>query len=177
MTSDFQAWNPATRWKSLGALFGLALGLGSAQAAEPVRFSRDVLPILSDHCFACHGPDAAARKGGLRLDVREGAIGPGKSGKVAVVPGDPKASEVIRRVLTGDADDLMPPPEAHRPVSQDQIATLTRWIAEGVPWGRHWAYEPPQRPTPSSVPGMSNPIDAFVRTRLVREGLEPAPEA
>lgn len=177
MTSDFRAWNPATRWKSLGALFGLALGLGSAQAAEPVRFSRDVLPILSDHCFACHGPDAAARKGGLRLDVLEGAIGPGRSGKVAVVPGDPKASEVIRRLLTGDADDLMPPPEAHRPVSQDQIATLTRWIAEGAPWGRHWAYEPPQGPTPPSVPGVSNPIDAFVRTRLAREGLEAAPEA
>ncbi len=177
MTSDFRDWNPATRWKSLGTVLGFALGLGLAKAAETVRFSRDVLPILSDHCFACHGPDAAARKGGLRLDVREGALGSGKSGKVAIVPGDPKASEVIRRVLTADADDVMPPPEAHRPVSQDQIATLTRWIAEGAPWGRHWAYEPPQRPAPPSVPGVSNPIDAFVRSRLAREGLEPAPEA
>jgi Protein of unknown function (DUF1553)/Protein of unknown function (DUF1549)/Planctomycete cytochrome C len=177
MTSDFRAWNPAMRWKSLGVALAVVLGVGATRAEDPVRFSRDVLPILSDHCFACHGPDAAARKGGLRLDVREGAIGPGKSGKVALVPGDPKASEVVRRMLTPDPDDLMPPPESHRPLSQDQIATLTRWIAEGAPWGRHWAYEPPRRPTPPAVPGTSNPIDAFVRSRLVREGLEPAPEA
>ncbi|MFZ9855797.1 MAG: PSD1 and planctomycete cytochrome C domain-containing protein [Limisphaerales bacterium] len=177
MTSDFRAWKPAMRWKSLGVALAVVLGVGATRAEDSVRFSRDVLPILSDHCFACHGPDAAARKGGLRLDVREGATGPGKSGKVALVPGDPKASEVVRRMLTPDPDDLMPPPESHRPLSQDQIATLTRWISEGAPWGRHWAYEPPRRPTPPSVPGTSNPIDAFVRSRLVREGLEPAPEA
>ncbi|MEN9732722.1 MAG: hypothetical protein RLZ45_717 [Verrucomicrobiota bacterium] len=177
MTSDFRAWNPAMRWKSLGAALAVVLGVGATRAEDPVRFSRDVLPILSDHCFACHGPDAAARKGGLRLDVREGATGHGKSGKAAIVPGDPKASEVVRRMLTPDPDDLMPPPESHRPLSQDQIATLTRWITEGAPWGRHWAYEPPRRPTPPVVPGTSNPIDAFVRSRLVREGLEPAPEA
>lgn len=177
MTLDFPAWNHATRWKSLGAVLGMALGVASARAAEPVRFSRDILPILSDHCFACHGPDAAARKGGLRLDVREGAIGHGKSGKAAIVPGDPNASEVVRRMLTADADEVMPPSEAHRPVSKDQIATLTRWIAEGAPWGRHWAYEAPQRPTPPVVPGISNAIDAFVRSRLAREGLKPAPEA
>jgi len=165
------------RWKALGALVLLGIGLGSAWAVEPLRFSRDILPILSDHCFACHGPDAAARKGGLRLDVREGAIGPGKSGKVAIVPGNPKASEVVRRTLTADADDLMPPPESHRPLSKDQIAILTRWIAEGAPWGRHWAYETPQRPTPPSVPGIANPIDSFIRSRLAREGLEPALEA
>ena len=165
------------RW-TIALVAGGCLG-GPELIAESVRFSRDVLPILSDHCFACHGPDEASRKGKLRLDLREGALAPAKSGQRAVVPGQVEASELIRRIVTQDPDDVMPPPESHKALSAVQVETLRRWVAEGAPWGRHWAFEPPRRPVPLGPAAGAgiNAIDALVRAHWDREQLTPAPEA
>jgi hypothetical protein len=135
----------------------------SAAIDEPVSFGRDVLPILSENCLACHGPDAEHRAADLRLDTRDGAL-------AVIVPGKPAASELLSRVVATDADLRMPPPAAHKkPLSAEQVAMLSRWIAEGAPWGGHWAFEPPAAsPLPTGEP---HPIDAFVGERLRREGL------
>jgi hypothetical protein len=167
----------------------LAIGAARASSPDAPSFSRDILPILSDHCFACHGPDEHARKGGLRLDTREGALAPGDGGAPAVVPHRSSSSELLRRIRTTDADDLMPPTKANKPLTTEQKSLLTRWIDSGAAWGLHWAYEPPRRP---AVPGDASsatspettqpqrgphPIDAFIEDRLQREGLTPTPEA
>ena len=163
-----------------GAATLAALLAGATLQADPVRFSRDILPLLSDNCFGCHGPAETGRKGGLRLDLRGGALGIGKSGAPAIISGDSTRSEVIRRLLTTDPDEVMPPPRSNRKLTPDQIELLRRWIDEGAVWGKHWAYEPPVRPalpTPSLDSGIRNPIDAFVHARLANEGLAPTPEA
>lgn len=137
-----------------------------------VQFSRDVLPILSDRCFHCHGPDAEHREADLRLDQRESAV----EDLATIVPGDPDASELLSRITAEDPDRLMPPPDSHRkPLSQAEIGIVRRWIANGAEWGKHWAFEKPVRPQikDSNV----NPIDAMVHRRLKDEGLEPSPEA
>jgi hypothetical protein len=156
----------------------LAAAPALAAAPDAPSFSRDILPILSDHCFACHGPDEHARKGGLRLDTREGALAPGDSGAPAIVPHSSGSSELIRRVRTTDADDLMPPTKANKPLTTEQKSLLTRWIDTGATWGLHWAYEPPRRPAPPTQEiSATHPIDAFIEDRLQREGLTPTPEA
>ncbi|MEQ1850113.1 MAG: PSD1 and planctomycete cytochrome C domain-containing protein [Chthoniobacteraceae bacterium] len=146
-----------------------------------INFSRDILPLLSDTCFQCHGPDEKARKAELRLDTKEGAYGAGESGKTVVVPRKSKESELIRRITTDDPDDLMPPRKSNRKLTPQQIAMLKSWVDAGAPWGRHWAYEAPQRP---AVPQIRNPkseirnaIDHFVFARLEKERLQPSPEA
>ncbi len=137
-----------------------------------IQFSRDVLPILSDRCFHCHGPDAEHREAGLRLDQRESAV----DEMDAVVPGDPDESELINRIVSDDPDVQMPPPESHRkPVTTAEIEVLRQWIAEGAKWGKHWAFE---RPVKTEIDdSRSNPIDVFVHRRLKEEGLEPSPDA
>lgn len=150
----------------------------AAPAVEPVRFARDILPILSDACFACHGPDEKARKGGLRLDTLDGSRRAGDSGTPAIVAEDSAASEVMRRLVSTDPDEAMPPPTSNHKISPEQIALVRRWIDEGAAWGKHWAFEPPQRPAvPAPGPGDHNPIDTLVRARLAREGLSRSPEA
>ena len=147
-----------------------------AAAPAPVDFDRDIKPLLADRCFACHGFDANARKAGLRLDVKEGATARLPSGRVAVVPGNPEASELMRRVASG----AMPPPSLGKRLSAEQVDLLRRWIAQGAPYGQHWAFVPPKRP---SIPRVRrtgwvrNPIDAFILARLEQEGLTPNPEA
>jgi len=171
------------RWTGTrnAVLIGLALAwMGSFRCllAEPLVFSRDILPILSDHCFACHGPDEGSRKAGLRLDTREGALGMGRSGQVAVVPGDPDGSALWRRINHADPDEVMPPVKSNRVLLPDQVARIRRWIEEGAVWGRHWAFELPTKPAVPAIPVPGgNPIDAFVRARLDREGLKASPEA
>lgn len=161
----------------------LALRLLEGHGAESlppgtIVFSRDVLPILSDNCFACHGPDEQARKGGLRLDVREGAFGAGKSGVPAIVPKDGAHSEVVRRLTTQDPDDVMPPVKSNRRLTPVQVDTLRRWVDQGAVWGRHWAFEPPRRMGWSAeARNVTHPIDALVRARLMQEGLQPSAEA
>ena len=101
-------------------------------AANVPSFSRDVLPIFSDNCFACHGPDAKQGKGGLRLDLHDSATRPAKSGAIAIVPGQLKQSELLRRILTSDDADLMPPPDSHKPrLTAAQANTMQRWIEAG----------------------------------------------
>ncbi|MFN0128521.1 MAG: PSD1 and planctomycete cytochrome C domain-containing protein [Verrucomicrobiales bacterium] len=150
----------------------LAASVGLA-AAEPVNFSREVLPVLSDRCFSCHGPDEKHRKADLRLDVESAAKAVGENG-AAIVPGAPEKSLLVERILSKDPDELMPPPEAHKDLTPAQIATLQRWIAEGAPWGKHWAFTPLERPV---VKEPGNPVDALVGATLKLEGLDFSPEA
>ncbi|MEX0711826.1 MAG: DUF1549 domain-containing protein, partial [Pirellulales bacterium] len=147
----------------------------AALSAEPVDFARDVLPILSDNCFKCHGPDEANREADLRLDDEASA----KAG--VLVPGDSDDSELYRRIAADDPDMRMPPPDSRRKLTAEQIALVKRWIDEGARWRGHWAFEKIERPpvpTPEQFAGrVHNPIDAFVFSRLEREGLTPSPEA
>jgi Protein of unknown function (DUF1553)/Protein of unknown function (DUF1549)/Planctomycete cytochrome C len=146
-----------------------------AEQNATVSFNRDVRPILSDKCFACHGPDEKKRDSKLRLDIREQAVKPAESGDTAIVPGKPEASQLIARVTTKDRDDRMPPSKTHKQVSSQEVETLRRWIAEGAVYQGHWAFIKPERPAlPFATP---NPIDAFIRARLQKEGLQPSPEA
>ena len=155
------------------AVLGSAVWLSaaSAAAAEPARidFNRDVRPILSDNCFYCHGPDKSHRKARLRLDVREDAIK-----REAIVPGKPDAGELIRRIVTSDEDELMPPPDSRKKLTPQQKEILKRWIAEGAEYRPHWSFEPPVRP---AVPAGQNAIDVLVRRRLAEVGLKPSPQA
>jgi len=153
--------------------------LSCVALAEPVDFQRDVRPILSANCFACHGPDEQTREADLRLDMRAEAMAD-LGGHAAIVPGDPGASELIARIATDDPIDVMPPPESKKSLKPEEIEILRKWIADGAVWPRHWAFETPKRPKSPAVSDaswVSNPIDAFVLARLDREGLTPSPEA
>jgi hypothetical protein len=159
-------------------LFGSAGTRGdSPSAPKDVSFSREVLPILSENCFLCHGPDAKGRKGKLRLDTEEGAL---RRPEAVIVPGKSSASELIRRITTNDETEIMPPRSTNRKLTPAQIDLLKRWIDSGAKWGKHWAFEPPQRPPLPAVKNQAwvrNGIDAFVLARLEAEGLVPSPEA
>src|SRR4051812_33414282 len=149
-------------------------------AAKPIEFNRDIRPILSDNCFACHGPDDNKRKAKLRLDRKEDAFKPAKSGDLPIVPGDTAKSHLIQRVTSKDEDEKMPPPKSGKKLSPQQIDLLTRWIAQGAKWQNHWAFEKPQRPALPPVKDKKwprNEIDYFVLNRLEKEGLKPSPEA
>ncbi len=135
-------------------------------------FNRDVRPVLAQQCFTCHGMDDHGRKGKLRLDLQASAYGAGKSGEVAIVPGKPDASEVVKRILSTDEDEVMPPPHTKKVLSDKEKSILKQWIAEGAKYEAHWAYSPPQ---PSKDPKAG--IDHFIRERLAQEGLKPSPEA
>jgi hypothetical protein len=167
----------------LGLSF-LLLGARPDVAAEPkpapVDFSRDVRPVLSKNCFACHGPDAAGRASKLRLDRRDSVAAKDKKGSAAVVPGAPDKSELIRRITSDDEGVRMPPPESKNTLTPEQIATLKRWVAEGAPYAEHWAFVKPRRPALPAVKDAGwarNGIDNFVLARLEKEGLRPSPEA
>lgn len=163
----------------VGACQFIAASCLAAAAPSSPDFLRDVRPILSSHCFKCHGPDENTRKAGLRLDIREAAIQPSKSGEVAIVPGQPESSELLKRVLTSDEDDVMPPPSTKHPLTDAQKEVLKAWIAAGAEYRPHWAFIPPAKPAPPSPDGESstNPIDAFIRARLAEHGLQPSPRA
>jgi hypothetical protein len=153
-----------------------------AAAAETasLSFPRDVLPILAKNCFACHGPDETHREAGLRLDVREAAVGKLESGSTAVVPGKPSASELLARITTDDADLRMPPSKHGKPLTGEQINTLRRWIDEGASYAKHWSFAPPEEPKLPAVKNevwVKNPIDRFILARLESEGLTPNDEA
>ena len=145
----------------------------SAGEDSPLTYNRDVRPILSENCFHCHGFDARQRKADLRLDQPEAA-------KSVLRPGDPGASELIRRITTADPADRMPPEDSHKALNPEQIDTLTRWIEEGAEYERHWAFIPPERPETPAVRDTrwpENPIDHFVLQRLEASGLAPSPRA
>ena len=153
----------------------LGVFLSAACAAEPINFSRQIRPILSENCIACHGPDEKGRKGKLRLDDEQDAKRDRK-GDFVILPGKPEQSELIKRIESTDPDDVMPPPKQHKTIPPAQLTLLKEWIKQGAVWGRHWAYEPVARP---SVPknGEANPVDAFLAERQKQEGLKWSAEA
>ena len=146
-----------------------------------VDFNFDVRPVLSDRCYACHGPDAAAREADLRLDTEEGAKELAlEDGGFAVVAGDAAQSAVVQRILHTDPQEVMPPPESNLVLSAREKAILTKWVEQGAEWKEHWAFIAPQKPTPPKVRNASwtkNEIDAFILARLKQEKLKPSPEA
>ena len=157
----------------------LALAPRPARAGDPVEFNQDVRPILSDRCFACHGPDSGSREADLRLDRQEEALDD-RGGYQVVAPGKPQDSELILRITSEDDDMRMPPAEFGKPLSEQEREILTRWIAEGAPWEEHWSRMPVKRP---DVPELDDPswarnaIDSFVLRRLQREDIKPSPAA
>ncbi len=157
--------------------FQPATSLLQAADDDPLRYNRDIQPILSENCFFCHGPDPEKRDSDLRLDIREDAI----AGK-AIVPGDADASTIIERIFHDDPDELMPPPKSHRKLTDKDREKIKRWINEGAEYQAHWAYVPLQKPVPPAVESntpVRNPIDAFVARGLQSEkpALAPQPEA
>ena len=148
----------------------------TASAEEAVKFNRDIRPILSDNCFACHGPDEKQRKAGLRLDTAEGAQALLKSGRQAVAPGNRGISEVYHRVATSDAAEKMPPPETERFLTPAQVELFGKWIDQGAPYEKHWAFVKPERPTTPPVQNANwprNPVDQFILARMEEKGLAP----
>ncbi len=160
----------------------LALTHPASAAGEAVDFDRDVRPILSNHCFQCHGPDEANRKAKLRLDVREAAID-GSKGDAAIVPGRPGESLALQRIISDDPDEVMPPAKANKNLSKRQMETLRKWIEQGAPWAAHWSFVAPTKSPPPAdgtiqgKPWSRNAIDRFVLEELNRHRLAPSPEA
>jgi hypothetical protein len=149
---------------------------------ETVDYNYHVKPILSDRCFKCHGPDANKREAGLRLDIEEQAKAelPESPGTYAIVEGRPGRSQLFRRILSDDPDVHMPPPESNLTLSAEEKALLIRWIEEGAEYKPHWAFIPPEKtalPTVRDTAWVRNGIDAFILSRLERDGLTPASEA
>ena len=143
---------------------------------DALQFNRDVRPILSDHCYACHGPDAHSRKAKLRLDKRDSALGINETG-AAIVPGKPKMSELVFRIESEDDDEVMPPPKFHKPLSPAEKKILIRWIAEGAKYEKHWSFEQPKAisyPKSMHSAKVKNPIDSFVFKRLEEKELIPS---
>ena len=154
------------------------------KAAVRISFNRDIRPILSDNCFACHGPDSGNRQAGLRLDVAEQATAELDSGSRAIVPEDVAASELVARIISTDPDTVMPPPEAKiGRLTAEQVDLLKRWIAQGAPYEPHWAFVPVAKPeipevaAPGNEPQSTHPIDGIVRSKLEKRGIKPQPEA
>ncbi len=151
-----------------------AFGDEAALQSSTLDFGRDIRPILSDHCFACHGPDEAARQSSLRLDEVASAYGIADSGLAAVVPNDLSASQLVVRIDATDADSIMPPPEANKRLTENQRELLRQWIASGAPYASHWSLVPPRRhsaPAVRSVEPLVDPIDAFIIAKIQSQGL------
>lgn len=167
--------------RSLGlALVPLAFAPWCFATPAPVDFNRDVRPILSDHCYACHGPDENKRKGGLRLDRQADAFKELKSGKHALVAGDTNRSTLVERILTADPEEVMPPAKHLKPLTAAQVELLVRWVREGAQWQEHWSFVAPHRPELPAVKDRrwpKNELDHFILTRLEKDGFKPNPEA
>lgn len=161
------------RYSLAFALFVIAF-MPQDSRAEEVSFAFDVRPILSDHCFACHGFDENKREAELRLDTYAGATSD-LGGYQAIAPGSLDDSELWSRVTSPD-DDVMPPEEFHKPLTKAQIDTLRKWILQGADYDDHWAFVTPEQADVPRLP-VANPIDAFVQARLAREGHKPNPRA
>ncbi len=173
------------RFHRHGLITCLALGLllagapSPAASIDPVDFQRQVRPILSDNCFACHGPDAETRMADLRLDTREGAFAQRQNGS-PVIPGDFNTSLLYKRITHQNEVLRMPPSHSKKELTEDQIEILKSWIEQGASWDQHWSFKAVKRPEPPGVENegwASSPLDRFVLARLEKEGLTPAPEA
>jgi mono/diheme cytochrome c family protein len=178
-----------TPWRVLArglAWVFVAIGLFSpAPAADGARdelvdYNRDIRPIFSDHCIACHGPDQGKRQGGLRFDRREDALAALESGGFAIVPRHASDSKLFARVTADDEDERMPPRESGPRLKSDQVEKLRKWVEQGAEWKGHWSYlkvERPELPAVSDSAWPRNPIDHFILNKLDREGLKPSREA
>ncbi len=161
----------------------MILAANVAASAEPplVSFNRDIRPILTDNCYACHGPDKNKREAGLRLDKPDGATAELESGATAIVPGDIAKSELVRRITSSDEHERMPPPEHPKRLTPKQIELLTAWVAQGGEYEPHWAFSTPTQPEVPAVDfpqaPLRNPIDHFIAAKLRAEGLAPSAEA
>jgi len=146
----------------------------TSRAAENVSFQHEILPLLSDHCFACHGPDAGNRQADLRLDEEDAAKAS------AIIPGDAENSELYRRIASNDADLKMPPPDSAHALTPEDIGKIRQWIDSGAKWETHWAFTAPVKvDVPQVPPGMTahNEIDAFVLSRMQQDGISPSKPA
>ena len=166
-------------------LYCVMLGLPTALAEHhetaeaTLNYNLDIRPILSDNCYACHGPDAKTRQADLRLDTKEGAFSE-PSGYPVLVPGKPEESELYLRIISEDETYQMPPADFNKTLTPEQIEALTQWIREGAQWEEHWSFTPLVQPMPPAVKNrdwVRNPIDAFILSRLEKEDLQPAAEA
>ena len=181
MPAPIEALRSRRRWAAvrlaIAALAALALPTAGVAAAgdDPVDFTREIRPVFAAKCFACHGPDESHREADLRLDVRGDAVDYG-----AIVPGEADASELIRRILSDDPDEVMPPPHTGDTLTAEERERFVRWVDQGAEYRPHWAFVPPERPPVPVVEGdgwSRNPIDRFVLQRLRAEGLQPSGEA
>jgi hypothetical protein len=168
---------PGFTWLGIGLLW---IGPASLWADSVPDFNREVRPILSQHCFKCHGPDKATRMSGLRLDDRRDALAPADSGLAAIVPGDSEQSELVRRIFSSSDFEVMPPPEAKLPMTDQQRDVLRRWVEAGADYQPHWAFLAPQQPPlpevqPSDWP--QRPLDHFVLEQLEARGRSPSSQA
>jgi hypothetical protein len=158
--------------------FALVLTIPAALAEDRVEFNRDIRPILTKHCTACHG--GVKEAGGISFIMRDSATSEGESGEIPIVPGNPAKSDMLRRILSKDPDEVMPKPKHGPPLSAAEAKLVERWIAEGAEWQEHWAFEPVKDPAPPKISNESWPtsvMDRFVLARLDREKLKPSPEA
>jgi hypothetical protein len=177
---------PAPNFGTIATVLGLLAvafvrtAIAADDARPKIDFDREVRPILSNHCAQCHGPDEETREAGLRLDVRESAIAPADSGELAIVPGKPGESNLVKRVFSTRKNFIMPPPKVDKPLSEAQKATLRAWIEQGAEYQTHWSFKAPISPPLPKVQNSSwprNAIDRFIVSRLEREGLTPTREA
>ncbi len=149
---------------------------GNGDDSTEVRFARDVLPILSNKCFLCHGPDEGSRQADLRLDLKDHAFDAG-----VIDTGDAEASELVRRVTSDDEFESMPPPDSGiQPLTKSELRTIKRWINDGAEWETHWSFEPPKKsilPSVKQKKWVKNPIDTFVLAQLENKGIRPSPAA
>jgi len=182
MPSAPQSVRPSSRYGRMmtAAILVCAASAASAPAANStLDYNRDIRPILSENCFACHGFDEEAREADLRLDMAESAT-EDRGGYAALVPGKPEESEAWRRITSRDESEVMPPVDSHRTLTPEQKETLRRWIEQGAEYAKHWAFIPPVKaalPEISDAAWPRNEIDRFVMGRLDAEGLKPSPEA
>jgi Protein of unknown function (DUF1553)/Protein of unknown function (DUF1549)/Planctomycete cytochrome C len=176
---------PMTTHRRYSIAIPVLLGLrfvSAAAAEQPIDFNRDVRPILSNKCFACHGPDEKERQAGLRLDRAEVATAELESGETAIVPGDLAASALIRRITHADESQRMPPAEFGKPLTLEEMALLRRWIESDAPYAAHWSYVKPVRTVPPAAPEAwqhwpRNAIDQFALHAMLANNLHPSPEA
>ena len=171
------------RWLLTGLMvctYGVPASAKSEADLVKVDFNREIRPIFSEHCYACHGPDENKRKAGLRLDIPEAAFKELKSGNHALVAGDLNKSTLVERISSADPEEIMPPPKHNKPLKPEQVALLKQWVKEGAQWKKHWSFIPPERPELATVKDRKwprNAIDYFTLARLEKEGLMPNPEA
>lgn len=165
--------------KSLGPILPADVRAEYDRLKAPLDYNADVKPILSDKCFACHGPDKAKQRAGLRLDKAEAAYAvlPESPGKKAIVPRNIAGSEAVRRILSRDPEEVMPTPASHLSLSAREKAVIIRWIEQGAVYQPHWAFTAPKKTMLPEVAGVPNPIDRFIYDRLSREGITPASPA